>query len=82
MLSEIKNADIHIGVKQSKKALEEGRVSKAIVEEDADPHVTEPFAAACKKKGVEVCYTPSMEKLGHAAGIDVGAAIVVLLKQA
>lgn len=80
MLSDIKGADVHVGVKQSKKALEEGRVSKAYVAEDADPHVTEPFAAACEKEGVEVVYTPSMEKLGHAAGIDVAAAIVVLLK--
>lgn len=80
MLSELKNAEIHIGVKQSKKALEEGKVLKAIVAEDADPHVTEPFAAMCKDKDVEVIYTPSMEKLGHAAGIDVGAAIVTVLK--
>ena len=80
MLSDIKGANIHVGVKQSKKALEEGRVSKAYVAEDADPRVTEPFAAMCENKGVEVVYTPSMEKLGHAAGIDVGAAIVVILK--
>lgn len=79
MLSEIKNANIRVGVKQSKKALEGGLVLKAYVAEDADPHVTEPFAADCAEKGVEVVYTPSMEKLGHAAGIDVGAAIVVIL---
>ena len=80
MLSDIRGADIRVGVKQSKKALEGGQVLKAYVAEDADPHVTEPFAADCVKSGVEVMYTPSMEKLGHAAGIDVGAAIVVILK--
>ncbi len=80
MLSDIKGTNVCVGVKQSKKALEEGIVSKAYVADDADPHVTEPFAAACKSAGVEVIRTPSMEKLGHAAGIDVGAAIVSVLK--
>ena len=80
MLSDIRSADIRVGVKQSKKALEAGQILKAYIADDADPHVTEPFAADCVKSGVEVVYTPSMEKLGHAAGIDVGAAIVVILK--
>lgn len=80
MLSDIKSSDICVGVKQSKKALEEGRISKAYIADDADPHVTEPFAVACSVAGVEIIKTPSMEKLGHAAGIDVGAAIVSVLK--
>lgn len=80
MLSDIRGANVRVGVKQSKKALEEGKVAKAYVADDADPHVTEPFASACRAAGVKVFQTPSMEKLGHAAGIDVGAAIVVVLK--
>ncbi len=80
MLSDIRSSDICVGVKQSKKALEADRVLKAYIADDADPHVTEPFVADCVKNGVEVIYTPSMEKLGHAAGIEVGAAIIVILK--
>ncbi len=80
MLSDIKDAVIRVGVKQSKKAVEEGNASKAYVAEDADPYITEPFLALCKENGVSFEIVPSMEKLGRASGIDVGAAIVVILK--
>ena len=80
MLSDIKDAVIRVGVKQSKKAVEDGEALKAYIAEDADPHLTEPFQALCKEKGVSVEVVMSMEKLGRVAGIDVGAAIVVILK--
>lgn len=82
MLSELKDTPgpIHIGLKQSRRALEENRVAKAFVAGDADAHVTRSFVEDCEALGVEVEGVGTMAELGHAAGIDIGAAIVVILK--
>ncbi len=80
MLNTLKDADARVGIKQSKKEVEAGNVQTAFIAEDADPHVTEPFAALCKQKAVDIVYIDTMEKLGHAAGIHVGAAVAVILK--
>ena len=80
MLSEIKGAPIHVGLKQSRRALEEGLVAKAFVANDADPAVVRPFLEGCARKKVPVEFAETMRELGAAAGIDVGAAIVVILK--
>ena len=80
MLTTLKDADVRVGIKQSKKEVEAGNVQTAFVAEDADPHVTEPFVRLCAQKAVEVVYVGSMAELGHAAGIHVGAAVAVKLK--
>ena len=80
MNSHLKSGHIYVGLKQSKKALQEGNVLKAYVAEDADPHVTDAFVAQCAAFGVEVIYAESMLRLGHDAGIERGAAVVVELK--
>lgn len=82
MLSELKESPgpIHIGLKQSRRALEENRVAKAFVAGDADAHVTRSFVEDCEMMGVEVEGVDTMAELGRAAGIDIGAAIVVILK--
>lgn len=80
MLSQLKSGSAHVGLKQSKRALQDGNVAKAFVAEDADPHVTGAFVAQCGAAGVEVEYVDSMLRLGHAAGIDRGAAVAVVLR--
>lgn len=82
MLSELREpgGPVHIGLKQSRRALEENRVAKAFVAEDADAHVTRSFLEDCEAMGVEVEAVDTMAELGRAAGIDIGAAIVVILK--
>ena len=81
MLNQLKEGPAHVGLKQSKRALQEGKVAKAFVAEDADPHVTRAFVAEWAAAGVDVDYVDSMLRLGHAAGIDRGAAVAVVLKQ-
>lgn len=81
MITHLKSEPIHVGIKQSKRALAEGNVVKAYVAEDADPHVTDAFVAECEAAGVETVYVESMLKLGHSAGIERGAAVVVMLKK-
>lgn len=80
MDSHLRDGHIHVGIKQSKRDLQEGNVIKAYVAEDADPHVTDAFVAQCAASGVEVVYVESMHRLGREAGIERAAAVVVELR--
>ena len=63
-----------VGAKQLRKALASGRARSVFLAENADPAITEPIAAACMASGIELTWVPSMEDLGRACGIEVGAA--------
>ena len=60
--------------KQLKKALKNGTAHRVFLACNADPAVTEPIAALCKQNHVDVAWVRSMTDLGHACGIEVGAA--------
>lgn len=79
-MTKLKGAELRAGVKQSRKAIENGEAAKVYVADDADPHVTESVVELCKSKAVDYEWAESMEKLGKAAGINVGAAVVTVLK--
>ncbi len=66
-----------VGVKQSLRALREGRAKKVFLACDADPALTGRVEALCAEVAVERGYT--MTQLGTAAGIAVGAAVVTIL---
>lgn len=80
MLTEFASAKPVVGIKQSRKAVLDGLAKSAYVARNADPGITGPFARLCEDNGVEVVYVDSMEELGRACGINVGAAVAVLLK--
>lgn len=80
MLCEFASAKPIVGIKQSKKAVSDGSAQSAFVARDADPDIIDPFSRLCEKKGVDVVYVDTMEELGRACGINVGAAVAVLLK--
>ena len=80
MTTEFASAESVVGIKQSSRAVTEGTASKAYAAKDADPDIIDPFARLCAEHGVELIYADSMEELGHACGINVGAAVAVLLK--
>ena len=80
MFTEFASAKSVVGIKQSSRAVAEGNAVKAYAACDADPAVTDPFAKLCEEHKVELIYVDSMEELGHACGIKVGAAVAVLLK--
>ena len=48
MLSELLNGPRAIGLKQSQRAVKEGKALGAWVAEDAEPHVIRPFLALCQ----------------------------------
>ena len=63
-----------VGAKQLKKALNNGTASYVFLACNADPAVTEPIAALCQLNNVDFAWVRSMTDLGHACGIEVGAA--------
>lgn len=46
---------------------------------NADPAITEPILALCKKFAVPVLWVKTMKELGHACGIEVGASAAAVL---
>lgn len=80
MLTELKSDKKAVGIKQSRKAINEGKAQRAYIAQNADVMLCEPIEALCKDAGVEICHVQTMEELGKACGINVGAAIAVLLK--
>ncbi|HSU79016.1 MAG TPA: 50S ribosomal protein L7ae-like protein [Candidatus Angelobacter sp.] len=71
---------IVIGTKQSLKALKDDRVKEVVYAIDADERVTAKIIEVAQEKGISVSEVDSMKKLGRACGIDVGAAVIALLK--
>jgi len=80
MLSELRSAHKVIGVKQSKKAVRDGEAQIVYIALDAESRVVGSIYELCSQKGVPVQETASMSELGNAAGIDVGAAVVAVLR--
>ena len=81
MLSELKTKSKVVGVKQSLKAVRNGQSSCVCFAADADPALLEPLRALCSSAGIRMVEAGSMAELGSACGIDVGAAVVALLKE-
>ena len=79
--SELKNSEKVIGLKQVGRALRDGSASKVFIAYDADNKLTAPIVSLCKKTGVDFITGFTMEQLGHAADIDVGASVVAIVKQ-
>lgn len=79
-LEELKSKQKVIGWKQVKKALAKGEARKVFLASDAEPHIVEPIKKTCQSNEVEYEMIDSMECLGKSCGIDVGSAMVALLK--
>ena len=68
-----------VGAKQLRKALNKGLARYVYLAENADPAVTEPLEAMCRDQHVSYAWVRSMQELGSACGIDVGAAAAAVL---
>ena len=75
MLTKLEQAGKVVGVKQVRRALKDGRATGIYLARNADPALTEPLAQQAQEQGVEVHWTDTMQSLGHACGIAVGAAV-------
>ena len=68
-----------VGVKQLKKALLRGAAKQVFLAENADPALTEPLEAMCLQNHIQCAWIRSMQDLGNACGIDVGAAAAAVV---
>ena len=72
------NGHVVIGTKQTMKALRNGDIKELIIANDADRHVLDKVLSLAEENNVPVTGVDSMQKLGKACGIDVGAATVAI----
>ena len=79
-LSELKKNKVVVGAKQLRKSLDKGRVKLVCLARNADPAITEPIENRCQLQNVPVIWAGSMQELGNACGIDVGAAAAAVLE--
>ena len=79
MLMELASQEKVIGVKQSRKAIREGRAKRVYLACDADPAITDPVAESCTAAGIPMEDGYTMAQLGHACQITVGASVVVVV---
>ena len=79
MICELASQEKVIGVKQSRKAIREGRAKRVYLAYDADPAITDPVADGCAEVGIPVETGYTMAQLGQACRITVGASVVVIL---
>ncbi|MBA2176920.1 50S ribosomal protein L7ae-like protein [Halobacillus locisalis] len=71
-------SEIVIGTKQTLKAMKNGEVNEVITADDADQSMTAKVVKLAKQLNIPHTNVPSMEELGDACGIDVGAATVAI----
>jgi large subunit ribosomal protein L7A len=69
-----------VGTRETLKRIARGRVKVVYLAQDADPAVVAPVVARCRERSVAVEYVPTMQALGQACGIDVGAACAAELE--
>jgi len=78
-LAEITGKQVIVGAKQLKKALLNGTAKRVFLAKNADPVITEPLQALCLEKDIRCAWVSTMTDLGHACGIDVGAAAAAVV---
>lgn len=67
-----------IGTKQTLKAMKNGDVSEVFIADDADQQITQKVERLATELDVPCHRVDSMERLGAACGIDVGASTVAV----
>ena len=80
-MEDLKTSKKTIGIKQTLKAVQKGKVSMVYVAQDAEKRIVNDLLELCRLKNITVQYVDSMQKLGKASGIDVGASAVGLLTE-
>lgn len=71
-----------VGIKQTTKAIKSGEANVIYVAKDAENKLIEPVVTLAKENGCpRIEYVDTMKELGKLCGIDVGAAVAVVLKE-
>ena len=80
MLLELEKGKKTVGRKQSQRAVLEGNAEKIFLADDADGRIREETKKLCETYGIPVIAVDTMDRLGKACGIQVGAAVAALLR--
>ncbi len=70
-----------VGIKQTRKAIKEGKAQLVYLAKDVDAHLYNEIEELCQENHVDLCYVDTMKELGESCGIDIKAASAVLLKE-
>jgi large subunit ribosomal protein L7A len=68
-----------IGLKQTIKYIKNGQGKCLYVANNADGKLTSPIVDLAKRNFIEVTYVDTMKELGTLCGIEVGAAVALVL---
>ena len=80
MISDAERQRLHIGYKQSLRALSDGKAEKLLVAADADEKMTATLKKAAAEHNIPVTEIPTMRELGVICSIEVGSSCAVVLK--
>lgn len=81
-LEKIKMAGkIVVGTRQTVKTIENNSAREVYVARDAEERITQPIIQSCREKGLPVYYVDTMDQLGKACSIKVGAAMCAIIEQ-
>ena len=78
-LPDLSRQKLAVGAKQLRKAVRAGCVRCVYLAENADPALTQPLTELCADNQIQITWVASMETLGSACGIEVGAAAAAVL---
>ncbi len=70
----------YVGLKQFIRSAREERIKYVVLAENADEKIKNEVRDIAKKGNIKVKSFPSKELLGKSCGIDIGAAVVTVLK--
>ncbi len=76
----VDEAKKYVGLKQFIRSAREERIKYVVLAENADEKIKNEVRDIAKKDNIKVKSFPSKEALGKACGIDIGAAVVTVLK--
>jgi len=68
-----------VGIKQTKKAIKEGRARKVYLARNCDVIIRDVITNLSKQADIDVVEIETMQELGNACGIQVGAACAAIL---
>lgn len=80
LVAQLRSAPRTVGARQTLKALQRRAARVVFVARDADPAVVEPILELARGQGVPLVYVDSMQALGRACGIEVGASSAALVE--
>ena len=80
MLSDLQSKKKTVGRKQSQRAILDGKAETIFLADNADAHIRQDVQRLCEEAGVPIVTVDTMDALGKACGIQVGAAVAAVLK--